>query len=136
MAQRFGLYPDLTVEENLNFYARCYGLSQAECESRTARAMERFRLEPWRSRAVAMLSHGWNQRVALAVATCHRPALLLLDETTAGLDVDAREDFWSALQEEASNGTSVLLATHDRDDVERCGRRGRIEAARLREVVS
>lgn len=135
VAQRFGLYPDLTVAENLRFYAQCYGFSREEIAARVADVLERFGLAPWESHVVSTLSHGWSQRVALAVATCHGPALLLLDETSSGLDANARNDFWTTLNQEAARGTSVLLATHDREDAERCPRRGRIEDFLLRETA-
>src|SRR5262249_34825320 len=85
-AQQFGLYEDLTVEENLRFYARAYGLDQATALVRLERSLERFHLEARRRERAGALSHGWRQRLALACALTHQPAVLLLDEATAGLD--------------------------------------------------
>jgi ABC-2 type transport system ATP-binding protein len=135
VAQRFGLYSDLTVVENLRFYAGCYGFSREIMLQHVENTLDRLQLQPLRARLVSTLSYGWSQRLALAVATCHQPALLLLDETTSGLDDVARIEFWNILEAEAARGTTILLATHNREDIERCTRRGIIEDRMLQGVA-
>jgi ABC-2 type transport system ATP-binding protein len=120
VAQRFGLYEDLTVEENLEFYARAYGLDGPELRQRVAAGLDRFGLAGRRRDVSGTLSHGWKQRLAMGCAVAHRPAVLLLDEATAGLDPSARAGAWNILQQEAARGAAVLLSTHHLDEAERC----------------
>lgn len=120
VAQQFGLYEDLTVEENIIFYARAYGLTRRAAQSRAHQMLERFELSPSRRERAATLSHGWKQRLALAAALAHEPSVLLLDEATAGLDPAARQYAWNVIASEVSRGTTVLLATHHLDEAKRC----------------
>ncbi|HEY4359797.1 MAG TPA: heme ABC exporter ATP-binding protein CcmA [Bryobacteraceae bacterium] len=136
VAQRFALYPDLTVDENLRFYARCHGFSHREVSALLAEALEQFQLNPVRTQVCGTLSHGWSQRVALAAAACHKPELMLLDETTAGLDAEARRDFWDAARTLSSRGAAVLLATHHTEDSALCARLGSLAEAGLHEARS
>jgi ABC-2 type transport system ATP-binding protein len=135
VAQRFSLYPDLSVEENLSFFARCYALEGAAVKSRVDRVMERVGLAPYRRERSGELSHGWRQRLSLAAALSHEPALLLLDEATAGLDPGARAALWDVLANYARGGGAVVLATHFLDEGDRCGRVGRIVEGRMAEGV-
>jgi ABC-2 type transport system ATP-binding protein len=118
MTQRFSLYDDLSVRENLEFVARLYGLADA----RTAvRAMiERLGLEERAEQLAGTLSGGWKQRLALGACTLPNPQLLLLDEPTAGVDPKARREFWSEIHALAAAGLTVLVSTHYMDEAERC----------------
>ncbi len=120
VSQQFGLYEDLLVEENLHFYARAYGLQDAEAEERGQEALVRFDLSARRADRTGALSHGWRQRLALACALTHRPSVLLLDEATAGLDPAARRQVWRVIQEEAARGAAILISTHHLDEAAKC----------------
>jgi ABC-2 type transport system ATP-binding protein len=122
MTQRFSLYEDLTVEENLRFYAGIYGVSRAARKRRIAQVIAQSGLEERRSQIAGTLSGGWKQRVALACATVHEPPLLFLDEPTAGVDPVSRRQFWNQIHRVASEGTTVLVTTHYMDEAERCHR--------------
>jgi ABC-2 type transport system ATP-binding protein len=122
MTQRFSLYEDLTVEENLRFYAGIYGVPRAERRARIEGALDELGLAPRRRQLCATLSGGWKQRVALAGATIHRPPVLFLDEPTAGVDPISRRQFWEEIHKLASRGTTIVLTTHYMDEAERCHR--------------
>lgn len=118
MSQKFSLYPDLTVWENLDFYARLYGVPNRR--ARTEELVEEFRLKEAVYRPVAALGGGLRQRVAFAAALVHSPPLLILDEPTSGVDPLTRRLFWEQLYERTERGTSVLVTTHYMDEAERC----------------
>jgi ABC-2 type transport system ATP-binding protein len=118
MTQRFSLYEDLTVEENLQFSARIRGLDRRP--ERVDNALADLGLAERRRQLAGTLSGGWKQRLALAVATLHEPQLLLLDEPTAGVDPQARRDFWDEIHVLAAKGLTVLVSTHYMDEAERC----------------
>ena len=122
MSQKFGLYDELTVLENLRFYASIYGLSGEARRQRIGELLRDLRLEPRSRQLAGTLSGGWKQRLALACATAHRPAMLLLDEPTAGLDPASRRRFWQWIHGLASDGTTVLVTTHYMDEAEQCQR--------------
>lgn len=122
MTQRFSLYEDLTVEENLRFFAGLYGVPKKERRARVDQTLERTGLVLRRSQISGTLSGGWKQRVALASSTIHEPPLLFLDEPTAGVDPVSRRDFWERIHQIAAGGTTVLLTTHYMDEAERCHR--------------
>lgn len=129
MTQRFSLYEDLTVQENLRFVARIYGMRHP---SRAVReALDRFALADRRRQLAANLSGGWKQRLALAACMLHHPRLLLLDEPTAGVDPKARRDFWEEIHRLAATGLTVLVTTHYMDEAERCTHLGYLAAGRL-----
>jgi len=129
MTQRFSLYEDLTIAENLEFTARVYGLDRRR--ERVDRALERLGLASRRGQLAGTLSGGWKQRLALATATLHEPRLLLLDEPTAGVDPKARRDFWEHIHTLADKGLSVLVSTHYMDEAERCHRLAYIAYGKL-----
>ncbi|HTQ03563.1 MAG TPA: ABC transporter ATP-binding protein [Polyangiaceae bacterium] len=122
MTQRFSLYEDLTVEENLKFYAGIYGVPRNRRARRVADVLESAGLGGRRTQLSGTLSGGWKQRVALASATIHEPPLLFLDEPTAGVDPVSRREFWEQIHRLAHGGTTVLLTTHYMDEAERCHR--------------
>lgn len=129
MTQRFGLYDDLTIVENLDFVARVYGLDRRR--QRVAEAIERLGLTARRQQLAGSLSGGWKQRLALAACMLHAPNLLLLDEPTAGVDPKARREFWEEIHRLAHQGVTVLVSTHYMDEAERCHRLGYIAYGRL-----
>ncbi|MGD1036824.1 MAG: ABC transporter ATP-binding protein [Roseiarcus sp.] len=120
MTQRFSLYEDLTIEENLYFVARLYKLSPRR--QTVAATIERLGLTSRRRQLAGALSGGWKQRLALAACIMHRPRLLLLDEPTAGVDPKARREFWDEIHRLAAGGLTVLVSTHYMDEAERCHR--------------
>ncbi|MDF1505541.1 ABC transporter ATP-binding protein [Roseisolibacter sp. H3M3-2] len=122
MSQKFGLYDDLTVAENLDFYASVYGLRGAARAARVAELLDGLGLAARAGQLAGTLSGGWKQRLALACATAHRPRLLFLDEPTAGVDPAARRRFWAAIRALAAEGTTVLVTTHYMDEAARCDR--------------
>ena len=118
MTQKFSLYEDLTIEENLQFMARVHGLDRRR--ERVDEALERLGLAERRKQLAGKLSGGWKQRLALAATTLHEPALLLLDEPTAGVDPKARRTFWDEIHALSNQGLTVLVSTHYMDEAERC----------------
>jgi len=120
MTQRFSLYEDLTVEENLEFYAGIYGVPRRRRASRLAEVLAASGLKSRRGQIAGTLSGGWKQRVALASATIHQPRLLFLDEPTAGVDPVSRREFWEQIHHLADQGTTIVVTTHYMDEAERC----------------
>jgi ABC-2 type transport system ATP-binding protein len=118
MTQRFSLYEDLTVRENLEFVARLYGLADPRGEARAM--IERLGLDGREEQLAGTLSGGWKQRLALGACTLPSPQLLLLDEPTAGVDPKARREFWNEIHALAAEGLTVLVSTHYMDEAERC----------------
>ncbi|NMC63265.1 MAG: ABC transporter ATP-binding protein [SAR324 cluster bacterium] len=118
MTQRFSLYEDLSVEENLNFTARIYGIEDPN--KKIQMILEEMELKPRRAQLAGSLSGGWKQRLSLAACMLHKPDLLLLDEPTAGVDPKARREFWEEIHELAAKGLTVLVTTHYMDEAERC----------------
>ncbi|WP_105428590.1 ABC transporter ATP-binding protein [Neorhizobium sp. T6_25] len=118
MTQKFSLYQDLSIRENLEFVARVYGL--ADPRGKASAAIERLGLKGREKQLAGELSGGWKQRLALGACILPEPALLLLDEPTAGVDPKARRDFWNEIHALAANGLSVLVSTHYMDEAERC----------------
>jgi len=131
MSQRFGLYEDLTVAENLAFYGGVYGRRGAGGHERVAEVVAFLGIGPRRRQLVGQLSGGWKQRLALGCALLHRPAVLFLDEPTAGVDPAARRNFWVAIHDLARAGTTILVTTHYMDEAERCGRLAMLSGGRL-----
>lgn len=133
MSQRFSLYDDLQVEENIDFFAGIYGVPHPERAGRKEFALEMAHLSDKRNMMTRELAGGWKQRLALGCAILHRPPILFLDEPTSGVDPVARRDFWDLIYEMASEGTTVFVTTHYMEEAEYCNRialmhRGRIIA--------
>ena len=120
MTQKFSFYTDLTIEENLYFVARLYGLTPARKYVRET--LEHLGLTSRRHQLSGLLSGGWKQRLALAACIMHKPRLLLLDEPTAGVDPKARREFWDEIHMLAADGMTIMVSTHYMDEAERCHR--------------
>ena len=131
MSQRFGLYEDLTVAENLEFYGGIYGLAGTARRDRIAHVVEFLGIGGRLGQIAGQLSGGWKQRLALGCALLHRPPVLFLDEPTAGVDPAARRNFWRAIHDLARDGTTVLVTTHYMDEAERCDRLGMMSLGHL-----
>jgi ABC-2 type transport system ATP-binding protein len=134
MTQRFSLYEDLTVLENLSFYAGIYGVPLRTRRVRVDAVLESTGLTERRKQLAGTLSGGWKQRVALACATIHEPRLLFLDEPTAGVDPVSRREFWERIYAIAAQGTTAVLTTHYMDEAERCHRLAFIFSGALLDV--
>jgi len=131
MAQRFGLYVDLTVGENMRFYADLFGISAGERDQLMARLLRMTRLEPFRQRQAGKLSGGMKQKLALMCTLLHHPRILFLDEPTNGVDPVSRRDFWAILYQLVKDGMTVFVTTAYLDEAERCNRVGLMHRGRL-----
>lgn len=133
MSQRFSLYDDLTIVENIRFYAGIYGMSRKEIRQRTEVLLNRLGLYNERFRLIRDIPLGWKQKLAFSVAVFHNPSLVFLDEPTGGVDPVTRRQFWELIYESAQQGITVFVTTHYMDEAEYCDRvsimvDGRIEA--------
>ena len=131
MAQRFGLYGDLSVDENLDFYADLFGVREVERRELLPRLLRMTRMEPFRDRRAAQLSGGMKQKLALMCTLIHRPRILFLDEPTNGVDPVSRRDFWAILYQLVKDGITVFVTTAYLDEAERCNRLGFLYRGRL-----
>ena len=131
MSQKFALYDELTVRENLVFYAGAYGMTAAQYRPRVKEVMELVGLAAREGELARALAGGWRQRLALAIAIVHRPHLLFLDEPTSGVDPEARRAFWDMIYTLAQAGATVFVSTHYMDEAEHCGRLGIMSRGRL-----
>jgi ABC-2 type transport system ATP-binding protein len=131
MAQRFGLYADLTVDENMVFYADLFGIVGAERDTLKLQLLKMTRMEPFRARQAGRLSGGMKQKLALMCTLLHRPQILLLDEPTNGVDPLSRRDFWVILHQLLAEGITILMTTAYLDEAERCHRVGLMHRGKL-----
>jgi ABC-2 type transport system ATP-binding protein len=131
MAQRFGLYADLTVEENMVFYADLFGIVGPERDALKLQLLKMTRMEPFRARQAGRLSGGMKQKLALMCTLLHRPQILLLDEPTNGVDPLSRRDFWVILHQLLAGGITILMTTAYLDEAERCHRVGLMHRGKL-----
>jgi ABC-2 type transport system ATP-binding protein len=131
MAQRFGLYGDLTVEENMAFYADLFGITGADRQELSARLLRMTRMDPFRNRQARQLSGGMKQKLALMCTLLHRPQVLLLDEPTNGVDPVSRRDFWAILYQLLKDGITIFMTTAYLDEAERANRVGLMHRGKL-----
>ena len=131
MSQKFSLYNDLTVKENLQFFGGVYGLSRARIEERTAELNDDLGLGEWLDRRTGSLPLGFKQRLALGAAILHKPAIVFLDEPTSGVDPIARRHFWEIINSLAAGGVTIIVTTHYMDEAEYCNRLCIMHAAKI-----
>ena len=131
MPQRFGLYEDLTVDENIEFFADLFGIARRDRDERAARLLAASGMTPFRKRRAGQLSGGMKQKLGLACSLIHTPRVLLLDEPTAGVDPVSRRDFWRILYGLRGEGVAIVVATSYLDEAERCTRLGLLRAGRM-----
>jgi len=122
MSQKFSLYDDLTVYENIRFYAGIYGLSKSEIQLRASRLIEKLDLTEARDKLIREIPLGWKQKLAFSVAIIHDPKIVFLDEPTGGVDPITRRQFWNLIYEAARDGITVFVTTHYMDEAEYCDR--------------
>ena len=122
MSQRFSLYNDLTVWENMRLFAGIYGMSKIETEERSIELLNRFHFASERDTLVSALPLGWKQKLSFIVATIHKPEIIFLDEPTGGVDPITRRQFWEMIYEVAAEGTTIFVTTHYMDEAEYCHR--------------
>lgn len=133
MSQKFSLYEDLTVRQNIRFYGGIYGLSRKQIKEKTSQIIEELELKAQANSVVGSLPLGWKQRLAFAVASVHDPKIIFLDEPTGGVDPATRRQFWEMIYEASSRGITIFVTTHYMDEAEYCHRisimvDGRIDA--------
>ncbi len=122
MSQKFSLYEDLTVRENIRFFGGIYGLKIADIKTKTARLLEKLQLEAEADKLVGSLPLGWKQKLAFSVALLHEPKIVFLDEPTSGVDPLTRRQFWELIYEAAHTGVTLMVTTHYMEEAEYCGR--------------
>lgn len=132
MTQKFSLYDDLSVQENLQFIGQIFGMNRRVLKQRTHEQLKTYGLDERRKQRVSSMSGGQKQRLALAAATMHHPELLFLDEPTSAVDPENRREFWEQLFDLSSQGTTILVTTHYMDEAERCHRLAIMEAGEIR----
>ena len=131
MSQRFSLYNDLTVWENMHLFAGIYGLSAKQTEERATELLDRLNFSSERNTLVGSLPLGWKQKLSFAIATIHRPEVVFLDEPTGGVDPVTRRQFWEMIYEAAEGGTTIFVTTHYMDEAENCSRVALMRAGEL-----
>ncbi len=122
MSQKFSLYEDMTITENINFYAGIYGLDKKEIKIRTGEMLEKLKMTDIRNELLSSLPLGWKQKLAFSTAVIHRPKIVFLDEPTGGVDPITRRGFWELIYEYAYAGSTIFVTTHYMDEAEYCNR--------------
>jgi ABC-2 type transport system ATP-binding protein len=122
MSQKFSLYEDLTIYENIRFYGGVYGMKIAERKARTAEMLDRLELTDYENRKIGDLPLGWKQKLAFSIAILHNPKIVFLDEPTGGVDPITRRQFWNLIYEAVAKGITVFVTTHYMDEAEYCDR--------------
>ena len=122
MSQKFSLYEDMTITENINFYAGIYGLDKKEIKIRTGEMLEKLKMTDIRNELLSSLPLGWKQKLAFSTAVIHRPKIVFLDEPTGGVDPITRRGFWELIYEYAYSGSTIFVTTHYMDEAEYCNR--------------
>jgi ABC-2 type transport system ATP-binding protein len=122
MSQKFSLYNDLTIHENIRFFGGVYNLSDNQLKDAEAKILEQMHLQDWRNRLTGSLPLGWKQRLALGCAVIHDPAIIFLDEPTGGVDPISRREFWEFIYRLAAGGKTIFVTTHYMDEAEYCNR--------------
>jgi ABC-2 type transport system ATP-binding protein len=136
MSQKFSLYEDLKVHENIRLYAGIYGLSRKEIKLRTDHLLDTLGLEPVRNKLISELPLGWRQKLAFSVAVIHRPSIVFLDEPTGGVDPITRRQFWDLIYGASRDGITVFVTTHYMDEAEYCGRVSIMDEGRIQAIGS
>src|SRR6476646_6941948 len=131
MSQKFSMYDDLTVKENITFFGGIYGLSRIQIKEKTKQLVEKLDLEEASDKLVGALPLGWKQKLAFSVALLHEPRIVFLDEPTGGVDPITRRQFWELIYAAAERGTTVLVTTHYMDEAEYCDRISIMVAGRI-----
>ncbi len=131
MSQRFSLYEDLTISENIRFYGGIYGLTVSQINERGTAALKRLELFNDRKMLVHNLPLGWKQKLAFSVASLHKPSIIFLDEPTSGVDPITRRQFWDMIYEEADKGTTIFITTHYMEEAEYCERISMMVAGKI-----
>ena len=122
MSQKFSLYEDLTIQENIDFYGGIYGLSRQEIKDRSKGIVDKFQLASVKNKLVKTIPLGWKQKLAFALALIHKPKVVFLDEPTGGVDPITRRQFWDLIYEAANDGVTIFITTHYMDEAEYCDR--------------
>lgn len=122
MSQKFSLYEDLTIQENIEFYGGIYGLSRQEIKDRSKGIIDKFQLASVKNKLVKTIPLGWKQKLAFALALIHKPKVVFLDEPTGGVDPITRRQFWDLIYEAANDGVTIFITTHYMDEAEYCDR--------------
>jgi ABC-2 type transport system ATP-binding protein len=131
MSQKFSLYEDLTVAENIRFYSGIYGITRKDRKKKESELLRKLEMESARDKLIAGLPLGWKQKLAFSVAILHEPKIVFLDEPTGGVDPITRRRFWDLIYEAASNGITIFVTTHYMDEAEYCNRVSIMDAGRI-----
>jgi ABC-2 type transport system ATP-binding protein len=134
MSQKFSLYEDLRVYENIRLYAGIYGMSRKRIRERTEQLLDTLEMEDLRNKLIADLPLGWRQKLAFSVAVIHQPSIVFLDEPTGGVDPVTRRQFWDLIHEASRNGITVFVTTHYMDEAEYCDRVSIMDAGRIEAI--
>ncbi|NOZ34935.1 MAG: ABC transporter ATP-binding protein [Chlorobi bacterium] len=134
MSQRFSLYEDLTVKENIRFYARIYGLSKIEIKEKTDELLEKLNFTHALNKRIKDIPLGWKQKLAFSTAVFHNPEIVFLDEPTGGVDPITRRQFWDLIYEASENGITVFVTTHYMDEAEYCDRVSIMDAGKIEAI--